>query len=324
MAPHLAQSQRIQLRDMIRLASIPDKTIADIVNCSLRSVVRARANLRVFGNLHAPRNSGGRQPCVLPHILETLIDHLLMKPDLYLDEMADFIWEEFELEVSEYSIRRSLRACKWSKKRNRQVAYERDPDLRDAFLHELSEYKSFQLVFVDESGCDTRSGVRRTGWAPRGVPPVQTARLHREQRHQILPAYTQDGLLHSWIFQGSTDACLFEAFIKELLSFCGRWPEPHSVLVMDNASFHDPHAIRELCDQAGVKLIFLAPYSPDLNPIEEFFSQLKAFIRRHWRKQAQNFDSFRDFLQWAVNVVGSDMKSAQGHFRNSSIYVDHL
>lgn len=220
-------------------------------------------------------------------MLAALFEHLLMKPDLYLDEMADFIWHVFELEVSAYSIRRSLKACKWSKKNNRQVACERDHDLRNAFLYELSEYNSFQLVFVDESGCDTQSGVRRTGWAPRGVLPVQTARLHREQRHQILPAYIQYGLLHKWIFQGSTDGDLFEDFVKELLPLCGRWPEPNSVLVMENASWHHTPAIKELCDQAGVKLLYLAPYLPDLNPIEELSSQLKAFMRRHWRKQAE-------------------------------------
>lgn len=61
----------------------------------------------------------------------------------------------------------------------------------------FSEYKSYQLVFVDESGCDTLAGVRRTGWTPRGLPAIQTARIHREQRHQILPAYTHNGIMHS-------------------------------------------------------------------------------------------------------------------------------
>jgi hypothetical protein len=87
-----------------------------------------------------------------------------------------------------------------SKKKNQRVARERDPELRDACLYELSEYKSFQLVFVDESGCDTLAGVRRTGRAPRSMPAVQTANFHREQRHQILPAYTQEGIIHAQIF----------------------------------------------------------------------------------------------------------------------------
>ena len=57
---------------------------------------------------------------------------------------------------------------------------------------------------------------------------------------------------------------------------------------MDNAFSHQGASINELCDEAGVMLLLLLPYSPDLNPIERML-QLKAFIRRHWRKQAHNF-----------------------------------
>lgn len=281
MAPHLAQSQRSQLYEMIRSSLLSDRDIADIASCSTRTVTRVRANLRAFGAPSAPKAAGGRRSRILPHVLAALLDCLLIKPDLYLDEMAEFVWEEFELSVSEDSVRRSLKSCDWSKKKTQRVACERDPDLRDACLRELSEYKSYQLVFVDESGCDTLAGVRRTGWAPRD-------------------------------------------FIKELLPMCGRWPEPNSVLVMDNASFHQGALIKEFCDEAGVMLLFLSPYSPDLNPIEELFSQLKAFVRRNWRKQAHNFDNFGEFLRWAVGLVGSDVKSAQGHFRNSGLSIDHL
>jgi transposase len=84
------------------------------------------------------------------------------------------------------------------------------------------------------------------------------------------------------VFQGSTEGEIFEDFIKELLSHCGKWPEPKSVIVMDNASFHRIERVEQLCRKAGVKLMYLPPYSPDLNPIEEFFAELKAFIKKNW------------------------------------------
>lgn len=222
MAPHLAQSQRDQLNNMIQSSSLQDRDIADIASCSKRAITRIRANIRAFGAPCAPKATGGRRSRILPHVLNALLDRLLVKPDLYLDETAEFIWDEFNLSVSTDSVRRSLKACNWSKKKTQRVACERDPDLRDACLRELSEYQSYQLVFVDESGCDTLAGVRRTGWAPRGMPAVQTARFHREQRHQILPAYTQNGVVHTRIFQGSTDGEFFADFIRELLPMCGR------------------------------------------------------------------------------------------------------
>ena len=72
---------------------------------------------------------------------------------------------------------------------------------------------------------------------------------------------------------------VFEDFIAQLLKHCEKWPKPKSVLVMDNASFHHSEQIEQRCSEAKVKLVFLPPYSPDLNPIEEFFAELKAFIR---------------------------------------------
>ena len=147
---------------------------------------------------------------------------------------------------------------------------------------------SYHYVFVDESGCDKRIGFRQTGWSPLGVTPIQVSWFQREQRYQILPAYTQDGDILARVFQGSTDSAVFEDFIEQLLPLCGKWPEPKSALVMDNASFHHTERIEQMCYDAGVKLVYLPPYSPHFNPIEEFFAELKAFIKRNWHNYKKN------------------------------------
>ncbi|GAA93241.1 TPR domain protein [Aspergillus luchuensis IFO 4308] len=146
-----------------------------------------------------------------------------------------------------------------------------------------SEFRSYHLIYVDESGCDKRVGFRRTAWSPVGVTPLQISRFHRGQRYQILPANAEDGVMLARVFQGSTDASIFEDFVEQLLHHCGRWPEPKSVLIMDNASFHHTERVEQMCSDAGVKLLYLPPYSPDLNPIEDMFAELKAFIKRNWK-----------------------------------------
>jgi hypothetical protein len=61
-------------------------------------------------------------------------------------------------------------------------------------------------------------------------------------------------------------------------------------------------------------------YPPDLNPIKEFFAELKAFIKRHWSNYADApVQDFGEFLQWCVGVVGRRKKSARGHFRYAGI-----
>jgi hypothetical protein len=216
-------------------------------------------------------------------MINALCHHLLEKPQLYLDEMAIFLWDEFQVRVEPWTISRALKREGWSKKVSKQKARQRNPDLRDGYMHYISDFLSYHLVFVDESGCDKRAGFRRTAWSPLGIAPSQVTKFHRDQRFQILPAYSQDGVVMTRIFKGSTDASYFEDFIQELLHHCGKWPEPKSVIVMDNASFHHSERIEEMCSEAGVKVVYLSPYSPDLNPIEELFAELKSFIRRHWQ-----------------------------------------
>lgn len=192
-------------------------------------------------------------------------------------------------------------------------------------MYELSQFRSYQLVFIDESGLDRSIGTRKRGWAGRGRRPRQVKQFHRGRRLQILPAYTQDGVMHFRVFEGSTDAEIFKDFIKELLPYCGRWPEPKSVLVMDNVSFHRSEEIRQWCEEAGVVVKDQCPYSPDLNPIEEYFGELKNHIRDIWDEHVGFIKSdFGSFVEECVEVVGTRKESARGHFRRAGISIDEL
>jgi transposase len=154
---------------------------------------------------------------------------------------------------------------------------------------------------------------------------VQVSKFHRGQRYQILPAYTQEGLLLSRIFKGSTDAVLFESFIEQLLQHYGSWPEPKSVLIIDNASFHHSDRVKQLCSDTGVKLLCLPPYSPVFNPIEEFFAELKAYIKKAWSSFEKNPDQgFHAFLRQCVHDIGAKQQSAEGHFRHAGFTIEKI
>ncbi|SPJ84210.1 uncharacterized protein FTOL_10727 [Fusarium torulosum] len=212
---------------------------------------------------------------------------------MYRDEVLEFVEKEFETTIPASNIGRSLSSARWTRKTAQRVAKGRNEDLRDYYLYKLTFYRSYQLVYADES------------------------------RYQILPAYTQEGILHYDIFPGNTDSAKFEEFIEQLLYHCGKWPEPNSVLVMDNASLHRSPVIGQMCKDAGVKLLYLSPCSPDFNPIEEFFAELKPFIRRHWHENEHfiQIDS-ASYLEWCVNRVGSRQESAEGHFCHTGVEVE--
>jgi transposase len=177
MAPRLVSSQLTMIRDMISSKSLTTLQIAKAAGCSKRSIITISTNLRIFGDVRAPPIPGGRPRVISPFMLNGLCDHLLKKPDLYLDEIAEFLYEEFDVLVSTYTISRALQSQGWTKKVAQRIAQERNTDLRDEYSHQLSEFRSYHLVYIDESGCDKRAGFRRTGWSPRGVAPIQTARF---------------------------------------------------------------------------------------------------------------------------------------------------
>ena len=163
MAPNLAASQRRMVHDMILSNDLTAAQMAEAAGCSVRAVKYIRSNLRAFGSVEAPWNGGGRPRSVTPTMLEALREHLVEKPDRYLDEMAVFPLDEFGTLVPTSTISRTLKSAGWSKKACRRVASGRNADLRDYYLHNLSSFRSYPLVYVDESGCDKRIGFRRTG-----------------------------------------------------------------------------------------------------------------------------------------------------------------
>jgi transposase len=159
------------IRDMILDVSLKQRDMADAAGCSDRTIRNLAANVRAFGSTKAPANGAGRRRVITPPMLAALCDRLLEKPGMYRDEMAACLYDEFDITVSLCSIGRALASIGWTKKVTRRIANERNADLRDFYMHKLSEFRSYQLVYIDESGCDKRVGYRRTGWSPVGVAP---------------------------------------------------------------------------------------------------------------------------------------------------------
>ena len=181
MAPNLAESQHALIKDMSHSKQLKAEDIADVAGCSTRAIYRIKKNLRCYGSTTAPPNGVGRPRSITPPMLDALCEHLRVKPKLYLHEMVDWVWNNFQVHVTIFSIRRALISRSLSNKKIGRVAKARNADLRDLYLHNTSHIHSWQYVFVDESGCDKRIGQRRMGWAPLGVTPIEVSPFQREQ-----------------------------------------------------------------------------------------------------------------------------------------------
>lgn len=141
---------------------------------------------------------------------------------------------------------------------------------------------------MDETGIDTYL-TREYGWSERGKPLMGTVSGRKFKRTGIVAAQMGKSIIAPLQYDGTMDSALFEFwFVTHLLP---NLPD-NALVVMDNASFHRKSKLFPLAQQAGIRLVFLPPYSPDLNPIEYFWASLK----RHLRKILPQYSSFDEAL----------------------------
>lgn len=156
--------------------------------------------------------------------------------------------------------------------------------MRTKFAAEVSIYDPLMLVWVDESGCNRRNSIRKYGYSIRGIRPVDHRILVRGTRYSAVPVMSVQGIHDVFLAEGSINGDRFEFFIRNyllpvLMPFNGI--NPLSVVIMDNTSIHHVESNVHLIESMGAKVIFLPPYSPDLNPLEPVFGKVKAILKEN-------------------------------------------
>lgn len=127
---------------------------------------------------------------------------------------------------------------------------------------------------------------REYGRSLRGEPIYQEVSGARRQRTSVISAAQNNRLIAPMVFQGSCNTEVVNAYFeKVLLPLLPRG----SVIVLDNASFHQSLSTRQLVEAAGCRLLFLPPYSPDFNPIEHLWAALKIRLRKDLLRAANPF-----------------------------------
>ena len=187
-------------------AGQPNRAIAKVVDCSERTISQGRLNMRLFGATKAPPTRVGRRSKIEPLMQDALFEQLLKDPNMFRSEMVSFLRDQFRVDVSLSSITRLLQREGWSRKSSSRVGEQQDPILRDLYMYKLSDCKSFQIIYVDESGQNRRSAHRSRGWAKKGRRPGRMRDYSRGQTFQVLAAYTQEGVELARIYQGSTNS----------------------------------------------------------------------------------------------------------------------
>ena len=176
---------------------------------------------------------------------------------------------------------------------------ERDEWLRAAWRVLISqEVNSKRLVFVVEMGTNTSLSPLRA-WSAVGQRAHCSVPRNRGRNTTLLASMSAEGMGPSLAVEGATTRAVFETYVEKVLLPSLRRGQ---VVVMDNLSAHKGARIRELIERVGCELLYLPPYSPDLNPIEEAFSKIKGLLRK---AEARSRDALIEAIGKALEATTS-------------------
>ena len=160
----------------------------------------------------------------------------------------------------------------------------------------MDDMNASDLIFIDETGA-TLNMTTNYARAAAGKRISMPAPANRGTNISIIGAISTTGVEAALYGEWSTNGDIFETFIgTQLLPVLSK----SSVVIMDNVKFHGSEKVKDLVDSVGAKIIFLPPYSPDLNPIEPMWSKLKNILRR---EEPRTFNEFKKSIKTAFQAV---------------------
>ena len=135
--------------------------------------------------------------------------------------------------------------------------------------------KPGRLIFLDETSVKTNM-TRTHGRALLGERLVAAVPHGHRKTSSFIGCLSEEGMIAPYVLDGAVNAELFVAYIEQVLVPTLR---SNDIVIMDNLPVHKVPAVRRAIEAAGAQLLFLPPYSPDLNPIEMVFAKMKAKLR---------------------------------------------
>jgi transposase len=187
-----------------------------------------------------------------------------------------------------------------SKKTAHASEQERDDvkAAREAWFEGQDNLDIGRLFFIDECGTNTKMA-RSRGRSRRGERCRAAIPHGHWKTTTLVAALTTSGIAAPMILDGAMDGDMFCAYITHILL---KELRPGDVVIMDNLPAHKVGAVREIIEGAGVKLIYLPPYSPDFNPIEKAFSQIKAYLKKVAARTKEKLDQA---IAKAIDIVSA-------------------
>ena len=162
---------------------------------------------------------------------------------------------------------------------------------REKYKQKIENIPKEMLVYIDESGIEMTVH-RNTGWAMKGKKLEAKKSGKYYKRTNIIAGYVNKQIIAPLVFYSSCNTRLFDAWVEQFLIKELNFGQ---YVVMD--TFHKSKKAQELIESVGCKVIFLPPYSHDLNPIEKFWANMKRWIKNNISNFNQLYHTIVKFFQ---------------------------
>jgi transposase len=263
------------------------------------TAIRWAKRWRETGSFEAKSNKGQSRSPLKKHE-EWLLELVRREPDLTLEEIQRRLLDERQQQAGIGSVWRFFDRHGISFKKSVRAAEQDRPDVaaaRTAWVDNQPGLDPDRLIFIDETGTSTKMA-RLRGRAPRGERLIGKIPHGHWKTTTFVAALRSTALTAPCVIDGPMNGNGFLAYVEQVLA---PTLKPGDVVVLDNLSAHKVPGIREAIEAAGARLLYLPPYSPDFNPIEQLFAKLKALLRKAaersleslWNRIACLLDAFQ-------------------------------
>jgi transposase len=250
---------------------------AESFNLSPSSAVKWLQRWRDSGSAKAKASGGSTSP--LEKHAEWLLAAVAEQPDLTLDEIVAAMRKR-RIPGSRTAVWRFFaRHDLTFKKKSLRAAEQQRPDVaraRRRWRREQFLFDPARLVFIDETATSTNM-VRLWGRAPRGQRLVGFVPHGHWKTITLVAGLRHDAVVAPFVIDGPLDGKIFRTYVERCLA---PTLDRGDIVFMDNLATHKVAGVTEAIEAADAMAIYLPAYSPDLNPIEQVFSKLKALLRK--------------------------------------------
>ena len=246
---------------------------------SVSSALRWAQRWRAEGHAR-PRAMGGDRRSRLGEHRARVLQLVAQQPDLTLREIRSALAASCGITVGLSTVHRFL-ACPQpdAQKKTLHAAEQDRPDVAQArrvFIRRQPALDSNRLVFIDETWAATNM-TRRYGRCARGLRLRASVPHGHWKQTTLVAGLRTAGISAPYVFEGAINGQRFRAYIEQMLA---PTLAPGDIVLLDNLRSHKVAGIAEAITARGAQLIYLPPYSPDLNPIEQAFAKYKALLRK--------------------------------------------